>query len=293
MKTSQIIKRTIMKQLSIESINRVQAFPADSQCDRKNIVLMPGNFKQYDPFLLMAEDWIGRTKGFEDHPHRGIETLTLVLEGEIEHGDNRGNVGVLRSGDVQWMTAGEGIIHREMPYKNGGHTLQLWINLPPNAKMTRARYQDLRAESLPLYQKDGVKIKVISGELNGLKAQTENVVPILSLEGWISSGSSTEIQIPADYNVFIYVIAGQGKFGASNREVNSGDVIWLTKSDETGLFSIEATGSEVHFFLAGGPPIGAPVVARGPFVMNTQQEIIQAYSDYQSGKFGGAVTNPR
>jgi hypothetical protein len=111
---------------TIHTIEKVQAQPGDEQCDRKNVVITPGRFENYDPFLMMFEDWIGPTKGFLDHPHRGIETVTLVLEGGIEHGDNRGNVGVLEAGDVQWTTTGSGIIHKEMPNgKLGGHTLQV------------------------------------------------------------------------------------------------------------------------------------------------------------------------
>ncbi|KAL0485925.1 hypothetical protein AKO1_012166 [Acrasis kona] len=273
--------------LSIENVESVTPLPGNEQSDRKNAVIMPGKFEQYDPFLLMFEDWIGRNKGFEDHPHRGIETVTLVLEGQIEHGDNRGNFGVLNVGDVQWMTAGSGLEHREMPHGNGGRTLQLWLNLPPDHKMTTPRYQDIRATSMPTIEEEGVKIRLISGSLEGKTSSTQNIVKTLCLEGFIKKGFSKTIHIPSKYHSFLYLISGRGKFGKEKKSVSHGHVIW-TRSNEDGLLFVESE-EDLHFFFAGGEPIKAPVVAHGPFVMNSKEQIMQAFSDYRSGKFGGQV----
>jgi redox-sensitive bicupin YhaK (pirin superfamily) len=211
-----------------------------------------------------------------------------VLEGSIEHADNHGNYGILEEGDVQFMTAGSGIIHRELPYKDGGHTLQLWLNLPPHMKMTPARYQDLPASVLPTITDDGVKIKIVSGEQKGKIAPTKNIWPILSLEGWIEPNHSYNIDIPSGYRAFLYIIQGRGLFGRHRKEVTSGNTIWLAPNQRNATFPIKSI-NRLHFFMCAGAPIGAPIFAQGPFVMNSQAEIRQAYRDYQMGLFGGPV----
>jgi redox-sensitive bicupin YhaK (pirin superfamily) len=155
--------------------------------------------------------------------------------------------------------------------------------------MIPAQYQDLPAAKLPMITQEGVKIKVISGEQAGKKSATKNVVPVLSLEGWIDTDHSYQVQIPSGYRTFLYLIQGRGKFGRNKKETTSGHVIWLAPHHRNGTFAIEAINS-LHFFMCSGPPIKAPVIAQGPFVMNTMDEIRQAYRDYQLGKFGGPIT---
>ena len=135
----------------VRSVEDTLRLPADAQVNAKALVLMPGQWERYDPFLLCAEDWFHRPGGFEAHPHRGFETVTLVLDGQLEHADSRGNRGVLGPGEVQWMTAGSGVIHSELPHGSSRvHSLQLWLNLPPAEKMTEPNYQDLRASAIPV-----------------------------------------------------------------------------------------------------------------------------------------------
>jgi hypothetical protein len=186
------------------------------------------------------------------------------------------------------MTAGSGIVHREMPHEDGGHLLQLWINLPSFAKKQPPRYQDIRYESTPKVTKDGVTYRLISGEYEGLKSNTQNVVPIQMLEIYAEQGSTARIDIPAQHNTFMYVISGSGKFGARRDLVNAGEVIWLSQSEISSFVTIECEAS-LHIFFAGGVPIKENVVARGPFVLNSLEEIQEAYDDFYSGKMGGPV----
>jgi redox-sensitive bicupin YhaK (pirin superfamily) len=147
---------------------------ADSQVDDRNVLITPVNPAATDPFLLLSEDWFS-TPGFEWHPHRGLETVTLVLDGVLEHGDNLGNAGALTAGDIQWMTAGRGIIHRELAFRNErAHTLQLWVNLPGELKMAGTRYQDLRAADRPVIERDGARIGLISGDVGGTSGPALN-----------------------------------------------------------------------------------------------------------------------
>ena len=158
-------------------------FGADSQVDDRNVVITPMNPALTDPFLLLSEDWFS-TPGFEWHPHRGLETVTLVLDGVLEHGDNLGNAGALSTGDIQWMTAGRGIIHRELAFRNErAHTLQLWVNLPARLKMAGTRYQDLRAADRPVIDHDGARIDLISGDADGTcRAGAEQLADLRDLD---------------------------------------------------------------------------------------------------------------
>src|SRR5690348_10346731 len=160
-----------MSQRSIRDVFTPEAPQTFAQGMSHRMLIQPGNWAEYDPFLVLAEDWMHEPGGFPDHPHRGIETVTLVLDGELRHADNRGNSGVLGAGDVQWMTAGRGIIHAELPHQSSTvHSLQLWVNLPARNKMIESGYQDLRAGTVPVATEPGVSIRVISGDLEGLDA---------------------------------------------------------------------------------------------------------------------------
>jgi len=254
------------------------------------ILIEPGRWEDYDPFLILVEDKFQKPGGFPDHPHRGIETVTFVLDGELRHADNRGNSGVLGEGDVQWMTAGGGIIHAELPHEESTvHSLQLWLNLPASKKMTESGYQDLRGAESVVTSDDGVSVRVVSGAFEGVEAATQNIVPVRYLEVTVQPGKANVLPVPAAHNGFIHMIEGSARFGVENRIVRTSEVAWLDypKQDD-GMSSLWFESAEgARFLLVTGLPVREPVVAYGPFVMNTEDEIRQAYTDYHAGRFGG------
>lgn len=254
---------------------------------KAGLVIEPGNWGEHDPFLLMAEDFFQRGT-FGMHPHRGIETITYVIDGKLEHVDNKGNVCELFPGDVQWMTAGKGIIHSEEPAVGSTvHSLQLWVNLPSDKKMTEPRYQNMRAQDMPVWREDGAIIRVFSGISNGVQADTKNHAPVTMVEMLLEAGSTVRQDLPGGYNGFFYVLEGKGRFGNRDTEGKKGQVLWLERGDDLYPSEVEVHAEEkLHVLLYAGQPIGERVVARGPFVMNTEEEIIQAYQDYGEGKFG-------
>jgi redox-sensitive bicupin YhaK (pirin superfamily) len=249
---------------------------------------MRGDYAATDPFLALMEDWFPRGV-FGKHPHRGIETVTYVLEGQIDHYDNQGNAGTILPGDAQWMTAGRGLIHNEIPAEGVvAHSLQLWVNLPAADKMTAPRYQDLVGAVAPTRREPGVEVRVFSGESGGVIAPTKNYVPVTMIEIRLDAFAHLLQDLPADFNAVIVVLDGEGIAGADRKSVVAGDVAWLTRSDRDGpsTVAIAAGKGPLRALLYAGRPLGEPVVAGGPFVMNTQAEIEQAYADYRAGRFG-------
>ncbi|MBW8815854.1 MAG: pirin family protein [Caulobacterales bacterium] len=239
-----------------------------------------------DPFVLMAEDWMPRG-AFPMHPHRGIETVTYVIEGAVEHRDSAGNAGVIRAGDAQWMTAGRGIRHAEdAPAGTTAHTLQVWINLPAAQKMTEPRYQDLTGDAMPVRREPGIEIRVFSGGSGGVASPTLNYVPVTMLEGRIAPAAAFTQPLPRTYNAFILVVAGSARIGHSGDWVKAGQLAWLTRAEGDGASDIVIGGYDdgARVLLFAGRPLGEPVVFGGPFVMNTQVEIQQAFADYRSGR---------
>ena len=260
----------------------------DSQVDDRNAVIAPTNPTLTDPFLLLAEDWFS-TAGFDWHPHRGLETVTLVLDGVLEHGDNLGNVGALVGGDVQWMTAGRGIIHREQAFRDErAHILQLWVNLPGELKMVPTRYQDLRSSGRPQIERDGVRLDVISGDLGDAAGPALTHWPITGALLTLEPGRSHEHVLPGRDRAFFYVLAGEAVVGG--RRVRSGQIAWsdpVPGSATSAMTVATGEGDEPAVIMAySGPPIGQPVVMGGPFVMNTEAEISDAFTDFRSGRFG-------
>jgi len=251
---------------------------------------MRGDWAATDPFLALMEDWFPRGV-FGKHPHRGIETVTYVLEGRIDHYDNLGHEGVILPGDAQWMTAGRGLIHNEIPAEGETvHSLQLWINLPASQKMTAPRYQDLVGDGVPVRREPGAEIKVFSGDSGVVTSPTKNFVPVTLLEFRLEPGAAVRQDLPADYNAFVVVLEGEGAIGEAGCKVVGGDVAWLTRSEEAAASeTLVAAGEKpMRALLYAGRPLREPVVARGPFVMNTEAEIDQAYADYRAGRFGPA-----
>ncbi|ASA19868.1 pirin family protein [Paenibacillus donghaensis] len=249
-------------------------------------VIEPGNWAKNDPFLLMMEDQFQKGS-FDIHPHRGMETVTYVISGQIEHYDTHsGEGGVLGPGDVQWMTAGSGVEHNEVPSEGvTAHSLQLWVNLPKVHKMTKPRYQNLKSEDMPIRQEEGATIKVFSGSSRDVVAPTQNYVPVTMVEMLIEPGYTVTQDLPGSYNGFMYVLEGSGTFGQNNVKASKGQVLTLGQGG-SGESEIEVTAIQtLRVLLYAGEPIQEPVVARGPFVMNTEREITEAFSEYRQGTF--------
>ncbi|EMO85568.1 pirin family protein [Leptospira santarosai] len=257
---------------------------------------------QLDPFLLLdemgpVEYKPGKAIGAPEHPHRGFETVTYLLTGEMEHRDSWGNYGKLKSGDVQWMTAGSGLVHSELPsndfQKNGGrmHGFQLWVNLPSSQKMSRPRYQDTPSERIPeIETSDGkTKIRVIAGEVFGTKAVIETKIPILYYHFRMIPGADVTVPVPESYNAFVFPFSGDGTLYTEEGKTSlkEGEMVWFERGQGDVRFSLrEDSPSDWQFLLIGGEPVGEPVARYGPFVMNTQEEISQAFYDFHAGKMG-------
>lgn len=251
----------------------------------------------FDPFLLLDEmgpvDYTpGAAKGAPDHPHRGFETVTYLLEGRFSHKDSAGHSGVLGPGDVQWMTAGAGVVHSEMPdpafAAAGGrvHGLQLWVNLPRDDKMIAPRYQEVASEKIPTAtSEDGkVRVKVIAGEALGVKAQIETRTPILYQHFSLQPGGSIVHPVPKTFRVFAYPLSGTGRFGPKGQAVPAQRMIVF--DDDGDSVTLAAGDEPLEVLLIGGVPLNEPIVRHGPFVMNTEDEIRQAVIDYQTGRMG-------
>ena len=268
-----------------------------------------GDPAEVDPFLLLddfrnenPEDYLA---GFPWHPHRGIETITYVLAGSVEHGDSMGNIGVISSGDIQWMTAGSGIIHQEMPkgdMKGRMHGFQLWANLPSALKMTSPRYQEIKSVDIPeIIDTDGTIIRLICGEFWNKKGPVEGIAanPVY-IDVTIPGGKKKSLPIDTRNNAFAYIIDGSGKFCDASEPlaVPTESVGWLDthpplESDNRSLIlfdsgdevTIQAGDEGVRFLLISGRPFNEPVAWYGPIVMNTQSELIKAFEELQKGTF--------
>jgi quercetin 2,3-dioxygenase len=254
-------------------------------------LIAPGRWADFDPFLVLMEDWMREPGGFPDHPHRGIETVTFVLDGELHHADNRGNSGVLGADDVQWMTAGRGIIHAELPNQDrSSHTLQLWLNLPSSKKLVESDYQDLLAGDAVVADDDRARIRLVSGSIEGVLAPTRTHTPVQYLDVHVNACGRVDVPLPAAHNGFVVVLDGSVRIGAELVPATAPQVVWLDFPERSAAgvsaLRVEATVPS-RVLLISGEPIREPVVAYGPFVMNTEDEIIQAYQDFHSGKFGG------
>lgn len=253
---------------------------------------------QIDPFLILdhlgPKDYgPGEIRGFPPHPHRGFETVTYVLDGRMEHRDSFGHRGQIGPGDVQWMTAGSGLVHSETPEREfarkGGrfHGFQLWVNLPRQEKMTAPHYQEVPAASFPLVPTpDGRgEVKVIAGEALGVQAPITTRTPILYLHVTLQPGGRFETPLPERSNAFAYIISGAGQFGAEERPASEGHLVLFGQAGDQVAVAAKAD-APLEILLLAGVPLNEPVVQYGPFVMNTKAEIYQAFEDYQNGRMG-------
>lgn len=255
-------------------------------------ILGSPELNQLDPFLLLDEfkndnpdDYAA---GFPDHPHRGFETVTYMMAGSFTHRDSKGHEGHLTAGSVQWMTAGKGIIHSEMPEQADGLAwgYQLWLNLPAKLKMTEPQYQDLASEKLPVVEEQGTRVKVLAGEYKGAKSPGKSFIPFTYLDVRLEPGAVFTHAAPEDQNAFLYVIEGKAKTG-SEAEPSYVKAGYLGVLGEGGSVRFEASdGKAVHLLFAAAQKLNEPVVRGGPFVMNTMGELKQAFLDYQTGKLG-------
>jgi hypothetical protein len=261
----------------------------------------PTHFLQdVDPFMLLDEMGPmnlppGEAKGAPDHPHRGFETVTYLLDGRFEHKDSQGHSGKLAPGDVQWMTAGSGVIHSEMPEKEfnrtGGrlHGFQLWVNLPRRDKMTKPHYQDIPSAKIPVAESaDGrVKVKVIAGEALGKSAVIDTRTPIMYLHFTLQPGAEFAQPVPQDFNAFAYVVGGAGLFGADEKDAQREQVVLFANDGDKISMKVPGNApSYLNVLLIAGAPLKEPVARYGPFVMNTKEEINRALDDYRSGRMG-------
>ena len=255
-----------------------------------------------DPFILLdqmgeVQYAPGEAKGAPDHPHRGFETVTYMIDGEFVHRDSTGGGGVIANGDTQWMTAGAGIVHSEMPperlIRSGGlfHGVQLWVNLPAAQKWSPPRYQDIAAKSVALLRSadGGALVRVIAGELAGVAGPGVTQTPITYLHATLLPGALLEMPWRPDFNALVYALGGFGSVGAEATPLRSGQLAVLGPGEALRIEGSPRQDSRTPSFdvlVLGGRPIGEPVVQYGPFVWNTREEIVQAVADYQAGRMG-------
>ena len=240
-----------------------------------------------DPFLILAEDW-SPPAAYTIHPHRGMETVTFVIEGELTHCDSAGHGGSIGANDAQWMTAGRGVLHEENAFPNTmAHSLQLWVNLPASEKMSEPRYQALLAHEMPCWSDAGVAVRVFSGTSNGISAVTLNHVPVTMLDVRLQPGSATDLDLAASFNAFLFVLEGSVHVGVSETLARSGELVWLTRPNVLGPSSIRLSSGYTsgRVLLFAGSPLKEPVVFGGPFVMSSEEEIKQAFRDFAAGHF--------
>ena len=241
-----------------------------------------------DPFLMLdhfgSDNPVDYMAGFPYHPHRGIETVTYMLAGQVEHKDSEGNTGIIKEGGIQWMTAGKGIIHQEMPIEcdcrlNG---FQLWVNLPGKNKLMDPRYQDIPGDKIPELDWKGIKVRVLAGKFAGAEGPVKDIIVKPNfLDLTVPPETEQTIRVPLGHTAFVYVFEGSGYFGiGKEKKVRSGTMAKLVDGDQIYF----ASGSkQLRFIFVSGKPLNEPIEWRGPIVMNTKEELYQAFEDYHNG----------
>ena len=276
-----------MKERTVKRLVRGQE-TADGDGVRLTRVIGTHQLLQLDPFLLLddfrsdnPDDYIG---GFPPHPHRGFETVTYLLAGKVQHRDNAGHAGVLEAGGVQWMTAGRGVVHSEMPQQENGLLagFQLWVNLPASHKMVEPRYQEFDALSIPREEREqGVLLRVVAGETSrGTRGPvSELTTPVSYFDISLPAGSRFAEPLPEGYNAFVYLV--EGEIGIGEQQVPPLSLAQLDQGEELVIEARE----ESRLLLVAGQPINEPIARRGPFVMNNEAQLREAFDDYQAGRF--------
>jgi hypothetical protein len=249
----------------------------------------PRRSNQYDPFLLFDHFAFndpneGPIRGFPMHPHRGIETVTYMLEGSVRHRDSLDNAGSITSGDVQWMTSGRGILHEEMPQRGPQGNIygfQLWVNLPSHMKMSEPRYQEVTDQTIPVVEKDGIKIRLVAGTVDDATGPVKEIAAApLYMDVQLAPNMEWSLPTPEGHTVVAYVFEGEGVF--SGETVSS---VMMIKYEDGDHIHVTTENSPVRFMLMAGAPFKEPIVPYGPFVMNTEEEIYQALADLRAGTF--------
>jgi len=256
----------------------------------------PNRANPFDPFLLFDhfafnDPLEGPILGFPTHPHRGIETVTYMLEGNVRHRDSLGNAGVIGPGDVQWMTSGRGILHEEMPRRGPSGAVngfQLWVNLPAAEKMGAPRYQEISAASIPAIERDGAQVRVVAGTFEGVKGPvTEIAAQPIYVDVTLEAGADFRLTVPEGHMAVAYVFDGEGSFGldggGEGSPAQATRMVVFDRGEELAVQAAPAAG--VRFMLMAGAPFGEPIVPYGPFVMNTEEEIRQTLADLRNGTF--------
>ncbi|WP_089651444.1 pirin family protein [Halobacillus aidingensis] len=256
---------------------------------QKGWVLPADRWRDFDPFILMAEDWFKKGT-FPDHPHRGFQTVTYVVDGRLEHIDNAGGRDILEPGDVQYMNAGWAARHAEDGVEDDvAHTLQLWLNLPKDKKNSETIYQNVYGEEAPVVPFDGGEVKVFSGNVAGVEGPLNSIVPITLSEITLSEGASFTLDLPENHNAFLYVLAGDVVAGENEVNLKKHGVGTLSFNEEgegTSELKLVSKKRRTKVLVYSGAPIREEIVPHGPFVMNSMGEIKQAYDDFRKGKFG-------
>jgi len=311
-----------MPAITVDDITTLDRLPSPDPALRarrvRSVTTAPGGFEgegfpvrrafmgvdlaELDPFVHLdqmgeVEYAPGEPKGTPWHPHRGFETVTYMIDGTFEHQDSNGGGGVITNGDTQWMTAGAGILHIEQPPEalvaSGGlfHGLQLWVNLPRSQKWAAPRYQDLRAGEVGLLASHdgGALLRIIAGELAGHRGPGDTYSPMTMVHATVSPGARLDVPWRSDYNALAYVLAGAGTVGLDRHPIRTGQLAVFGPGDAIVVNAAPAQESrspQLEVLLLGGRPIREPVAWLGPFVMNTRDEVIQAYEDFRAGRLG-------
>ena len=251
--------------------------------------IAPKVSNEYDPFLLFDhfafnDPLEGPIRGFPMHPHRGIETVTYMLEGATAHRDSLGNQGLIGPGDVQWMSSGRGILHEEMPRRgeNGDiYGFQLWVNLPSHLKMSEPRYQEVSSSTIPTYEREGIKIRIVAGSVEGVSGPVEDIAASpLYMDVELTPACEWQFPVPSGHTVLAYVFQGEGLFSEEPIEA-----VHLLKFSDGDYITVKTESSPVRFMLIAGAPFKEPIVPYGPFVMNTIEEIQQTLRELRNGTF--------
>lgn len=276
------------KSREVKRVDTPKMLPGGTASHRNRMLVSPELGSEIDPFLVLMEDWYSQG-AFQNHPHRGIETVTYMLDGYNAHYDNHGNKGVIGPGEALWLTAGKGLLHNEVPIDDRPiHTLQLWVNLPRNDKLVPASFQELKNGRLPRRKLPGVEVIVFSGASGEAVSPTRNHAQVTMVEVRLEPNSFFEQELPADSNSFVVVLEGDGFIGANRAFAQSGQVAWFPYEAEESKAAFATKEKSLRAILFAGKPLGEPVVSRGPFVMNTEEEIEEAFVEFrrQGDRFG-------
>jgi len=270
--------------LEISSVERSGRVEDRGVNHRARLVIAPERIAEHSPFLLMAEDWFAPPAGFPTHPHRGMETVTFVLAGELLHKDHTGGEGRLGDGDAQFMTAGGGVLHSELPGPGGVRTLQLWLNLPARLKRARAGYRDVCLGDAALIQGEGTQARLYAGRLGEVAAPHATAWPMTLVDATLEPGATLALTVPAGERAFALVLDGEAALGAEMEPVSAGEVGWAALLAEDASLTASATSGRVRLLFYASPVIDEPVAMGGPFVMNTREEILEAFADLRAGR---------